>query len=300
MKLNSFKSLYIVLLVALVYIPVSFGICFSQGKTYHIGPRDILTLKIFAGGELQHHIDLTVSGDGMINVPFIGQIKAEGRTLPQLESKICKPLGKDYFVNPEINIKIKEYHNLRHYIAGAVKHPGLYEMTSETTLLELIAKAGGVTPHRGGIAYILRDSVERIDVTGNLDHLVSQPPPVKVNLKKLLDQGDMTQNMALKTGDVVYIPQEKAFNPAESKIYVEGEVKKPGVYDYQPGLTALNACIMAGGFAKFAAPNRARIIRKDKNRQAVIKIDLNEIKKGLTPDIEMKPGDLLHIPETWL
>jgi polysaccharide export outer membrane protein len=99
---------------------------------------------------------------------------------------------------------------------------------------------------------------------------------------------------------VVYIPLEKALNQAESNIYVEGEVKKPGVYNYQPGLTALNACIMAGGFDNFAAPNRTRIIRSTGDGQEIIKVNLDDVKEGKIPDVELKPGDRIHVPETWL
>ena len=62
----------------------------------------------------------------------------------------------------------------------------------------------------------------------------------------------------------------------------------------------LNACIIAGGFAQFAAPNRTRIIRKEGDKQVVRKINLNDVKKGKIADIELKPGDLIHVPETWL
>lgn len=271
----------------------------AQDKDYHLGPRDIITLTIFAGGEKQQEVDLTVSGQGMVNVPFIGPLKAEGFTTQQLEDLIAEPLAKDYFVNPEINIRVKEYHSLRYYISGAVKTPGLYEMASESSLMELIAKAGGVLPERGNVAYILRESAEKITENENIDDLVTKKEPIKVDLKKLLDMGDMSHNPLLVSGDVVYIPLEKALNLAESKIYVEGEVKSPGVYDYQPGLTALNACIMAGGFDKFAAPKGTRIIRQNGNDQEVIKINLEDIKKGKIPDIELKPGDRIHVPETW-
>jgi polysaccharide export outer membrane protein len=91
-----------------------------------------------------------------------------------------------------------------------------------------------------------------------------------------------------------------SLNLSESKIYVEGEVQDPGAYDYQEGMTALSACIMAGGFSKFAAPNRARIIRQDGDEQKVIKIDLDDVKIGKIQDIKILPGDRIHIPETWL
>ncbi|MBW1806142.1 MAG: SLBB domain-containing protein [Deltaproteobacteria bacterium] len=272
----------------------------AQSKDYLIGPRDILSLTIHAGGEKQQEVDLTVSGQGKINAPFIGSVKAEGLSVPQLEKLIFEPLARDYFVDPEVNIHIKEYHSLQYYISGAVKSPGLFEMPNEASLMEIIAKAGGVLPERGNVAYILQGSTGNIKKGEDIENLLSKREPIKVDLKNLLDKGDMSHNPILKSGDVVYIPLEKALNLAESKIYVEGEVKKPGVYDYQPGMTALNACIMAGGFDKFAAPKRTMIIRKAEEGQEIININLEAVKKGKIPDIALEPGDRLHIPETWL
>jgi len=293
--------LIIILSLSLFLLPGIFPKpCLAQNGAYHIGPRDILELRINAGGELQNQVNLTVSEKGLINVPYIGSTQVNGRTITELETIITEQLAKDYFVNPEVNISIKEYHSIQYFISGAVKSPGLYEMASQATLMELIAKAGGVLPERGNIAYILRASAKQIADGDNAETLLAHKEPTKVSLKSLLDEGDMRHNLSLNSGDVVYIPLSKALNLAESKIYVDGEVKSPGVFDYQPGMTALSACIMAGGFAKFAAPNRARIIRTEGDEQIVIKIDLNDVKKGEIPDIELKPGDRIHIPETWL
>ena len=272
----------------------------AQVSDYQLGSRDVVQLTIFAGGEKQHDINLTVSPTGMISVPLIGNVNVAGLTLQELEAAVHAPLEKDYFVNPQVSITIKEYHSLRYNISGAVRAPGLYEMSSRATLLELIAKAGGVTSDRGNVAYIMRDSGseeigESSDASGNFTS-----EPIKVDLQLLLDQGDMSRNIVLQTGDVVYIPLESSLDVAKSKIYVEGEVNKPGAYTFQPGLKALKACILAGGFTKYAAANRARIIRKQGDKQEIIKINLEDVKKGSIPDLELMPGDLIHIPETWL
>lgn len=301
--MNCSQSLKLISITTLL-IPLYLLVCCeplqAQGAAYRIGPRDVLTLTIYAGGEKQQVTHLTVSSQGMINVPFIGSVRAEGLTISQLEKLVAKPLAADFFVDPEINIVIKEYHSLQYYISGAVGSPGLYEMKSKATLMELIAKAGGVSSNRGNIAYILHQSTNHVSPEKKNHSLFSNKDPVKINLKKLLDKGDMSQNIVLRSGDVVYIPLQASLNLSESKIYVEGEVKDPGVYDYQEGLTALNACIMAGGFSKFAAPNRTRIIRQNGKQQIIIKINLNDVKKGKIPDAEIKPGDRIHIPETWL
>ena len=284
------KPVLIIFFVIQFFFMLPFQPLWADGGAYLVGPRDILTLKISAGGEDQVNVDLTVSSRGMINIPFIGEVKAEGLTIPHLTTLIKKPLAKDYFENPDVNIQVKEYHSLQYHISGAVSKPGMYEMTTKVTLMELIARAGGVLPERGNVAYILRSPAGG----------ASADEPEKINLKSLLDQGDMRHNPVLLSGDSVYIPLESMLHVAESKIYVEGEVKRPGIYEYQPGLTALNACIMAGGFDKFAAPNRARIIRKNKEKMEIIKINLDTVKKGEVRDIELMPGDMIHIPETWL
>jgi polysaccharide export outer membrane protein len=296
---QNLKSIFITTLLIPLYLWVCHEPLQAQSAAYRIGPRDVLTLIICAGGEKQQTTHLTVSSQGMINVPFIGPVRAEGLTIPQLEELVAKPLAADFFVDPEINIVISEYHSLQYYISGAIGSPGLYEMQSEATLLELIAKAGGVSGQHGSIAYILHPSTNHVASEKENHSLFSDKDPVKISIKKLLD-GDMSENIVLLSGDVVYIPPQTSLDMAESKIYLEGEVKSPGVYDYQEGLTALNACIMAGGFSKFAAPNRTRIIRQNGEDQIIIKINLNNVKKGKIPDAEIKPGDRIHIPETWL
>ena len=308
-KLRIIASLFLAHLIAFS------GSSLAQNIPYLIGPRDIVTLTIYAAGEKQQEVDLTVSSLGMINVPFIGTAMAVGLTLNELEKQIIKPLARDYFVDPKVNISIKEYHSLHYYISGAVVKPGLYETDTEATLLELIAKAGGVRTNRGNVAYIMGrhanesspgktpspNSAREPNWTSVLKtKAVSEDQePVKVDLQRLLDKGDMSANLALEPGDVVYIPLQTSRNLAESKIYVEGEVRKPGIYEYQSGITAMNACIMAGGFGEFAAPNRTRIIRQNSDLK-IIKINLNKVKDGKIPDIELKPGDRIHVPETWL
>jgi len=294
-KLKSGYSLLILLQIAIFIF--SFATTYaSEGKAYLIGPNDVITLTIFAGGEKQHDADLTVSSHGTINAPFIGTIKAEGLTPSELEMKIAEPLAEDYFIDPKVNISIKEYHSLHYYISGAVNKPGMYVTHTEASLLELIAKAEGVLPERGNIAYIMRSSQDE----GKTGEELSHSEPIKVDLQRLLDKGEMSSNLVLMPGDVVYIPLNKALDLAESKVYVEGEVRSPGIYDYQPGMTAMNACIMAGGFGRFAAPNRTRVIRKKDDDLEIIKINLNHVKNGEIPDIELKPGDRVHVPETWL
>lgn len=277
----------------------------SMGAAYKIGSGDILSITITAGGEEQARAELTVSSKGDINVPFIGNIKAVGHTTSELESIIARPLEAGYFMDPQVNIQMKEFHNLKFFISGAVSKPGMYELNFYPSVMDMIAQAGGVSEGRGKIAYILKKTTRKMDDT-ELEAAVKNESvggePIRVDLMRLLDKGDMSQNFRLEAGDTVYIPLDKELDLTQTKIYVEGEVKSPGGFDYQPGLTALRACIMAGGFAKYAAPNRTRIIRKNENgkEEEIIKIDLEKVKVGKISDVPLQPGDRIHVPETWL
>ncbi len=275
----------------------------SQG--YRVGPEDVLTISILAGGEEQVKTQMVVGSNGYVNVPFIGKIKAGGQTMEALEKAIIIPLEADYFVNPQVHLQIKEYHSLQFFISGAVKNPGMFNLDFTPTVMDLVANAGGVLPGRGNIAYILRGSAQKGLIDGTLTdealtETISKTEPIRVDLIKLLDEGDMTQNIRLKSGDTIYIPLGTKLNQTATKVYVQGEVKKPGVFDYQPGLTALSACIMAGGFAKFAAPNRAKVIRQTKDGPQTIKLNLEKVIAGDLPDLSLRPGDRIHIPESWL
>lgn len=272
------------------------GLC--ANPSYQIGPRDVLTVSVFAGGEEQVKVDLTVSDQGMVNFPFVGQVKALGVSTSVLETQVRVPLEAEYFVDPQVHVQVKEYHSLQFSISGAVRKPGNFEMDSATTLMDLIAKAEGALAERGNVAYILRGGVADTAKSGTTPETGSEP--IKVNLVKLLDEGDLSHNVTLQSGDSVYIPLSKGLDQSESKVYVSGEVKNPGVYEFQPGLSALSACMLAGGFSQFAASNRAIVVRMEGSEQKIIKINLEHVTKGDTADIPLKPGDRLNIPESWL
>lgn len=272
---------------------------FAQGDGYHIAPGDVLSLSIFAGGAVEHSVQLRVNENGEVSAPFLGPIQAEGLTLSELQARIYEPLAADYYVNPEINLYVTDYHTFKYYITGAVKSPGLYETHDKQTLLKLLAQAGGSSENRSNTAYILRDSTDQIQEGEDVENLLALKEPLKVDLQKLIDEGNLNENITLQPGDVVYIPSEDEGDISDSSIFVQGEVKRPGEYTYKDGMTALNACIIAGGFAKFAAPNRTKVVRKEGDRQKIYKIDLNDVIDGDIPDMQLQPGDIISVPESW-
>ena len=300
---------------ALLSFPLFF--CFQVGyassdavttqQVYQIGSRDVLSISIFAGGEEQQKVETTVSRTGSIQAPFIGIFTAQGLTIPELEEALCRKLTGRFFISPEVYVNVREYHSIRYYIAGAVTSPGMYEMPNHLSLMQLIARAGGTLAGRGNTAFIvnrgansIKHNLEKGGDAEDIEQFIDQNSPQHIALSELLDRGNMNLDIMLASETLVYIPLEKSQDMAGSKIYVGGKVKKPGLYRFQPGMTALKACLLAQGFDKFAAPNRARIIRQEANKQVIIKINLNKVKKGKVEDCVLKPGDRIHIPATWL
>lgn len=80
------------------------------------------------------------------------------------------------------------------------------------------------------------------------------------------------------------------------RVFVIGEVQKPGAYSIGDGLTALNACILAGGFSDYAAPNRARVVRIWKGQTQVLKINLRKVLQGKKSDLILQPSDRIEVP----
>jgi polysaccharide export outer membrane protein len=292
--LNRIGILLYTALILLFYVFYAFNSACAQEQEYRIGPRDVVSINVYAGGEKQISEDLTVSADGGITIPLLGVVDANGLTVRELKEKNLEPQALKYFVDPQVTVAIKEYHSLSFYISGSVAKPGLYELNKKPTILELIAKAGGMVPEGGHTAYIMRESHDPQTAKGPIK-------PIVLDLQPLLNYGDMTNNLQLVTGDVIHIPRENELDQATNSIFVEGEVKKPGVYPFQQGITALSACILAGGFNDYAAPNRARIIRsRGSDQEEVIGINLDAVKKGKAKDVQLMPGDLVHVPDSWL
>jgi len=285
-------------LFLVLVMPVLIPPCYGEEKPYAIGPGDILTVKIFAGGTTQENLEVTVSARGTINLPFLGEVRAAGLSVTELMETTTRPLAQDYFVNPQVIIAVKEYKSQKVYITGGVDKPGLYTLEGPTTLLEIIAKAGGVTRERANVAFVMKGSMGNIKSDKDIEQLVHQKKAIEVNLRELLDQRMTEKNIPVEANDVVYIQPATYADVTSYKVSVLGKVEKPGVYDFQDGLTALDACTMAGGFAKYAAPNRTVITRRDAAEQKIT-INLDKVRKGETKDVLLKPGDRIYVPESW-
>lgn len=259
----------------------------EQRKEYVIGGRDVLEITVYDETDLNRKV--RVSNRGYISFPLIGEAEVAGLTAAQAEKKIEDLLKQGYLVNPQVSISISEFRSSEIYVLGAVNKAGAYPLMGETNLLEALSRAGGIGTEKGEIAskelYVIREG------SGSEDEIKY----IRIDLTRLLSQGDLSLNISLKNRDTIYVPQ------ADS-IFVFGEVKSPGSYKLlQKEVTVLEAITMAGGLTKFAAANRTKVIRYAEGEGKTFKVDLNEITKSgdRSKDTPLKPGDIVVVPQSY-
>ena len=244
---------------------------------YPLGPGDGLRITIYGQGDLPPEVVL--SSDGSFTYPFIGHVHAAGLTVSQLADAMAHRLAEGYLVNPQLTIAVTQYSSQQVYVLGAVKSPGVQTLKRNTTLLELIAAAGGPTPEAGTEVMLARAQPQ--DETRSTGRSQSNPEAVRVNLEKLL-AGEVPQRLAIERGDTIYIPKG-AF------VFIAGEVQKPGRYLLERDTTVAKALILTGGPNKFAAPKRATVQRLVDGQRLEYHADLNAV---------LQADDILVIPQS--
>jgi len=292
--ISTFISILFCWLICMCTLSPAYG----QSDTYRVGPKDILTITVWEEPDLTK--EAIIDQDGTINYPLLGNIHIAGMSVKQIDHKITHLLAIDYLVKPEVEVTIKEHHSQKVLVLGEIKNPGAYVLTGLTHLLEIISRAGGLTDKAGNKVNIYRAKGSQQIASSNYDlsALIEKIKPVSIDLDELLKKGDLVYNLTLHSEDVIVFANKKDADILEQKVYISGHIKKIGSYDYQKGLTALNLCIIAGGFQERAAPNRAVLTRKTNKKQTMLKINLNKIKAGKNKDIQLQPGDSLYIPES--
>jgi polysaccharide export outer membrane protein len=280
----------LILFIVLIFLVDPFT-AHAQGE-YRVGPGDVLSVEVFGEKDLSGNV--TVSQDGKIKNILLGDINVDGLTTAQIESLLTKKLGKDYLVNPMVTVSIKEYLSHKVYVLGDVEKPGTYALTTESRLLDILLKAGGPTSNAGDNVSILRRE------NGTLQH-------VKVDITRLFVEGDLSQNIVINDGDIIYVSREEKGNITsrfyEKKLnlfYVVGEVKSPGAYELHEGYTVLNAILQAGGFTDYSKKNGVMLVRYENGARKVYHLKMGDVldKGELSKDMSVKASDLIIVPES--
>ncbi|MBW2617569.1 MAG: polysaccharide export protein, partial [Deltaproteobacteria bacterium] len=131
------------------------GVVFGlEPEEYIIGPEDVVEIKVWDHDDLTREV--TVSQRGAFSFPLIGQVRAAGLTPAQLEIEIITLLADGYLVNPQVTVTVKEFKSQKIHIIGEVKTAGTFTLGGPTTVLEILAMAGGVTERAGIEVLVIR------------------------------------------------------------------------------------------------------------------------------------------------
>ena len=240
-----------------------------------IGANDLIALSVYDATEFTRTIRVSAEGD--IRLPMLKQkIRAQGRLPGELESAIADALSaEELIVDPAVTVTIVEYHSRPISVAGAVKNPVTFQAVDTVTLLDAITRAGGLSPEAGLEILVSRVGPGRSD----------GPVPVeRIPVKGLIDAADPELNIKLEGGEEIRVPEV-------GKIFVVGNVKKPGAYSLQDTgeTTVLEMLALAEGLAPYAA-RQAYIFRRaaGSGSKQEITIELKRILERKAPDVALE------------
>jgi polysaccharide export outer membrane protein len=276
--IGSLVMVFSVVLITCYDVHASQATPILQVNDYRIGPKDLLEITVFGLPELTQTV--RVSEDGSITMSLVGRIDASGLTAQELEKKIASILDIQYTKDARVTVFIKEYQKVS--VLGAVGRPGQYELVGATTLLQIIAQAGGLTSGAMNEIFVYRQSPD------------GKPTIINISLDDLAN-GSQEFNMELRPMDVISIPIDQTLN-----VFVYGEVKMPGVISFLRSrrITLLQAIAQAGGPTEWAKKTKVVIKRKDKitGKEMKIPVNLKTMISGKTSDIVLEEGDIIIIP----
>ncbi len=176
--------------------PATSNIAISAPSGYILSPNDQVAVEVF--GEEDLRTNSRLNGEGNLSLPLLGSVRLSGLTLTQAASRLTELYGRDYLLNPKVNVTLVGYAKRRFTILGQVNRPGSYEMPEGSPggidLLEAIAMAGGYTR----IAAPERVSVKRQPGTGG-DQVI------KVNAKRMARGGG--SNFLVVPGDTITVAE---------------------------------------------------------------------------------------------
>jgi polysaccharide export outer membrane protein len=265
-----------------------------------IGSGDVVHIEVFDVPELSRDIRVSVTGD--ISFPLVHErIKAAGVTPFQLEQNIQEMLIENGLVShPQVSVFVKEQNSQPVTLVGAVAKPMTYELMRPTSLLELLANAGGILDTAGTEILITRhlqkEAVRAVTDTAQ-DDSNSDTQTIRIQLQDLLESGDTRFNIQVYGGDIVNVP-------SAGIVYVMGGgISQPGGYVIQSHgeqITVLKAVALAHGLGGFSKPDEASIFRMNPKtgERETIPVHIKQIQKNASEDMALKSNDILFVPDS--
>ena len=249
----------------------------SNQRDYELGPDDVISIKVYDNADLSG--EFKVSTEGTIVYPLLGQIKLAGLNALDAQKLLFNKLEKDYLYNPIVSIEIKQYKSQMVYILGNVDKSGAYYLDRPTKLFDLLSEANVLSKDIGKLTN--GNNVRLIRQGSNLENAFDiKDTSFIISLNQFLNEGDKHLNFYLQKGDIIYIPNTQL-------VHVIGEVKKPGSFNFEDGITVLKAISLAGGRTNASSQKNIIVKRIVNNKETRMKVKMSDL---------LKPDDIIEIP----
>lgn len=221
---------------------------------YVLGPDDHILLSVY--GVQQYEGDLPVSSEGFINIPNVGQIKVAGLTIEVATQKIKTVMSNTVYGylksgEAKMSITLGKIRSIKVLIIGA-NRPGTYTLSSLSTVFNALYVAGGPTTF---------GSFREIELVRN-NKLMR-----KIDLYRLLLNGDQSDNIGLKDNDVIRIPAY------QTRVELQGQVKRPGYFEVLPGESFAQILQFASGFTDTAYRASVKIFQRSEKERKVADLE---------------------------
>ena len=203
---------------------------------YVVGINDSLDIAMVGSEEFRGRVQ--VQQDGTIQLPYVGSIKAQDKTLLQLGREIAGALTKGgYYVDPAIQVTVAQISSRYVTVLGEVVSPGLVPVDRAYRASEMIARVGGIKPGGAETFYLRREGGAETPLT----------------LEEIARGGD--------AADPVVNPGDKIFVPEAPTFYIYGQVNAPGTYPIRNKMSLRMALARGGGLTSLGSDKRVTVVR---------------------------------------
>lgn len=236
---------------------------------YVIGPRDSINVQLF--GNRNDEFFLTVTRDGVINFPEIGPINVAGLTFDAVRETINR-IVSEQMIGVTASVTLGELRSVQVHVLGDVERPGSYLVSSFSTITNALYASGGV---------------KEIGSLRNIAHIRDGQQIGTLDLYDLLLRGDTTNDARVQSGDAILVP------PIGPTVAVDGEVRRPAIYEIRNEQTVSELVALAGGFKPNANRTTVKLERIVPNRGMTVEdVDLT------TPagqNVTVRDGDTVRV-----
>jgi polysaccharide biosynthesis/export protein len=266
---------------------------------FRLGPGDVIEIETI--GEAKSAVVVPVGPDGKIYFNLLPALSVWGLSLAETRALVQREMAKYTRAMPELVINLRGVSSKRVWVLGEVGNPGVYSLSTPTTLLDALAASGSTegaqSSANGGNNGGGRGGRGRGIDDGSADYarsfVLRNGKRLPVDFERLLKGGDLTQNIFLEPDDFIFV------RPVElANVYLLGAVGGSQIFPYRRDLTVSDILISAGGTIKYAQNGRVVIVRGGLTDPKIAMVDYHAIVTGKQVNVRLQPGDIVYVPFT--